>query len=75
MDIAVKVVPRSAKTGLAGKMADGSWKVRLAAVPEQGKANRELIVFLAGHFGVAPGRIHIVSGKTSTHKRIRIDGL
>ncbi len=75
MNIAVKVVPRSAKTGLAGKMADGSWKIRLAAVPEHGKANRELIVFLAEHFGVAPGRVHIVSGKTSTHKRIHIDGL
>ena len=75
MDIAVKVVVRSAETGLAGKMADGSWKVRIAAVPEQGKANRELIVFLAAHFGVAPRRVHILSGKTSTHKRIRIDGL
>lgn len=75
MDIAVKVVPRSAKTGLAGTMANGAWKVKVAAVPEDGKANRELIGFLAAHFGVAPSRVHIVSGKTSTHKRIRIEGL
>lgn len=75
MDIAVKVVLGSAETGLVGKMADGSWKVRIAAVPEQGKANRELIVFLAAHFGVAPSRIQFLSGKTSTHKRIRIEGL
>ncbi len=75
MDLAVKVVPRSAKTGLAGTMADGSWKVRVAAAAEKGKANRELIAFLAAHFGVAPSRVRILSGATSTHKRIRIDDL
>lgn len=75
MDIAVKVVPKSAKTALAGKMADGCWKVRVAAVAERGKANRELIAFLAGHFGVAPSRVRILTGETSTHKRIRIEGI
>ena len=73
MDIRVKVIPKSSKTELAGVMADGTWKIKIAAVPEKGKANRELIEFLAEKLNVAKSRIHIVSGETSHLKRIRVD--
>lgn len=72
MDITVRVIPKSSKTELVGKLADGSLKVRLAAPPEKGKANEELRQFLAGHFGVAPSRVQIVSGATARVKRVRI---
>ena len=73
MDIRVKVIPKSSKTELAGVLADGTWKIKIAAVPEKGKANRELIEFLAEKLNVAKSRIHIVSGGTSHLKRIRVD--
>ena len=73
MDLRVKVIPKSSKTELAGILPDGTWKVKVAAVPEKGKANRELIEFLAQKLGVAKTRIHIVSGETSALKRIRVD--
>ena len=73
MDIAVKVIPKSSRTGLAGQLADGTWKVKIAAAPEKGKANRELCSFLADHFGVPRSRVRIVSGETSHLKRVRID--
>ena len=73
MDIRVKVIPKSSKTELAGYMPDGTWKVKLAVAPEKGKANRALVEFLAGRFGVAKSRIRIVSGETSQLKRIHVD--
>jgi len=54
--IRVKVIPRSAKSEIAGQMADGTLKVKLAAVPEKGRANEALIVVLADHFGHAAKR-------------------
>lgn len=73
MDITVKVTPKSSRTELVGKLPDGTWKVKVAAVPEKGKANRDLCAFLADHFGVPQSRVHILSGETSHLKRVRID--
>jgi uncharacterized protein (TIGR00251 family) len=53
-------------------MADGTLKVKVAAVPEKGKANEELCAVLARHFGVSPRDVEIVTGAASTRKRIRI---
>jgi len=47
MDIRVKVTPKSSKTELTGYLPDGTWKVKVAAAPEKGKANRALCEFLA----------------------------
>lgn len=72
-EIRVKVIPKASKTGLAGYLPDGTWKVKLAAVPEKGKANRELIQFIAQHLGIAKSRVHIISGERSQLKRIQVD--
>lgn len=68
----IKVVPKSAKTEFAGTMDDGTLKIRLAAVPERGKANAELCAFLAHAFGVPQRNVTIVSGETSPRKRIDV---
>ncbi|HTS48643.1 MAG TPA: DUF167 domain-containing protein [Bryobacteraceae bacterium] len=73
MDLRVKVIPRSSRTELAGILADGTWKVKVAAVPEKGKANRALCDFIAEKLGVAKTRVRIVAGETSQLKRVRVD--
>ena len=73
MDLLVKVIPKSSRTELAGILADGTWKVKVAAAPEKGKANRALCEFIAAKLGVAKSRVSIVSGETSQLKRIRVD--
>jgi uncharacterized protein (TIGR00251 family) len=73
LEIRVKVIPKSSKTELAGYLPDGTWKVKVAAPPEKGKANRALCEFLAEKLGVAKSRIRIVTGETSALKRIRIE--
>ena len=68
MTLRVKVIPRSPKTEIVGKMADGTLKIRIAAPPEKNKANNELIRFLTAHYGVK--RVEIISGHTSALKMV-----
>lgn len=75
MDIDVKVVARSAASAVAGAMADGTLKVKVAAIPEKGKANAELCAVLSRHFKVPLSAVTVIAGATSTRKRVRIEGL
>ena len=72
MTIRVKVIPRSAKTELAGEMADGTLKIKIAAVPEKGRANDELCSFLAKYYGVARTEVAVISGQTAALKLVRV---
>jgi len=74
VELNVKVIPRSSKSEVVGAMADGVLKVKVAAVPEKGKANDELCAVLARHFNVAPRDVEVISGQTSTRKRVRVRG-
>ncbi len=70
--IRIKVIPKSPKTELVETMSDGTLKIRVKAPPEKGKANKELIRFLAEHFGTHKESIAIISGKTDHIKLIKI---
>jgi hypothetical protein len=72
VSLLIRVQPKSPPTGWAGVLQDGAWKVRLAAVAEKGKANDELVRFLAAECGVPRAAVEIVAGATSQRKRIRI---
>ena len=68
----VKVRPQAQMTAFRKPLADGTLKIDLAAVPEDGAANEELIRFLAQEFGVPTSGVEIVSGQTSRKKIIRM---
>lgn len=68
----MKVIPRAARSEIAGTMADGTLKARVAAPPEKGRANEELRALLAAHFGVAKNQVEVVSGHTAGLKLVRI---
>jgi uncharacterized protein (TIGR00251 family) len=70
MTLRVKVIPRSAKTEIVGEMADGTLKIKIAAPPEKGKANEELVRFLSAHFGMK--HVEIISGHTAALKMVRL---
>lgn len=69
--IAVKVIPRSHKNEVVG-WENKELKIRIRAVPDKGRANEELIEFLAEHLKVAKSYLKILSGHTSRHKRILV---
>ena len=73
----VLAVPKASKSEIMGVVVDAegkTWlKVRVAAPPEDGKANKALLRFLAKLWGFPTGRLTLISGETSRHKLIRID--
>ena len=73
MTVRVKVIARAARSEIAGTMADGTLKARIAAVPEKGRANEELCTLLAGHFHVPRHAVEIISGHTSPLKLVRVN--
>jgi uncharacterized protein (TIGR00251 family) len=72
--LAVKVIPRAAKNSLVG-WENEELKVRLNAIPEKGKANEELIRFLAQVWKLPKSCFSIESGDASRHKKLLIRGL
>ena len=69
----IKVKTNAVKSELCEMLPEsGIIKVNIAAVPEKGKANRELIKLLAGEFKVDKDKIKIISGKSSKLKLVKI---
>jgi len=76
--VRLKVTPKARRNAVLGLAEDTGGrtclKISLAAVPEGGKANRALIEFLAGEWGVAKSAISVVMGATSRRKVVEIRG-
>ena len=72
--LAVRVIPRAGRSGLAGTR-DDAVLVRLGAAPVDGAANAELVAVLAAAFGVPRRDVAILSGDRSRHKRVRVRGI
>jgi len=70
----VVVVPRAARASIQQR-ADGAIQVRVTAAPVDGAANAALLRFLADVLDVPRSRLEIISGASSRHKRINVDGV
>lgn len=68
----IKVIPKSMRNEVVEIMDDDTIKIRIKAVPEKGKANKELISFLADELDLAKENFEIISGKHDPLKLIRI---
>ena len=69
--LSVRVVPRASRNEIAG-YHDGALRIRVAAPPVEGAANRELIKFLSKSFRVPQSAVTIISGSNSRNKIVRI---
>ena len=69
--VEVKVVPGSSRTEIAGFLGDRI-KIKVAAAPEKGKANAELVRFLAAELGIKKRQVQVVSGQSSAIKQVQI---
>ena len=73
LTFAVHVVPRASRSEITGEH-DGTLRVRIAAPPVAGAANRELIRVLAKSLKLPQNAVEIVSGVNSKRKVVRIHG-
>ena len=73
LTFAVRIVPRASRTEIAGEY-NGALRIRIAAPPVEGAANRELIRLLAKSFKLPQNAVAIVSGAGSKNKIVQIAG-
>jgi hypothetical protein len=72
--LAVRVQPGAARDGIAG-WHGAALKVRVAAPPEDGRANRAVTALLARALRVPPSALEIVRGASRRDKLVRVAGL
>ena len=73
LTFAVQIVPRASRSEITGEY-NGALRVRIAAPPVAGAANRELIRLLAKFFKLPQNAVEIVSGTASKTKIVRVAG-
>jgi uncharacterized protein (TIGR00251 family) len=71
--LTVFVQPKASRTAWVGLHGDAV-KIRIAASPVDGAANRELIRFLAEELSMPMSAIDIHSGACGRHKRVWVRG-
>jgi uncharacterized protein (TIGR00251 family) len=72
--LALRVAPGARRSEVLGRHGDG-WKVSVAAPPERGRANAELVRLLARELAVPAARVTVVRGAAARDKVIEIDGI
>lgn len=69
--LCLHVQPGAKKTEVVGVHGD-ALKIRLAAPPVDGKANRCLLKFIAQQLGIGKSSMVLISGSTARSKRVRV---
>ena len=70
----VRVVPKASRSEIVGSEG-GTLKVRIAAPPVKGKANKALVKLLAKTLGVSGSQVEIISGHKTRRKTVRVYGV
>lgn len=74
VQLRLHVQPGASRTGIAGLHGD-ALKIRVAAPPADGRANHELLDYLAECLGVARARIVLVKGESGRRKTVIVQGI
>ncbi len=69
----VRVVTRADTVAIAGIQDDGALKIRLTESPAEGRANAQLVEFLAEVLDVNADQIEIVAGGDKPNKIISVE--
>ena len=69
----VRAQPGARRSGLTG-VHDGALKIAVTQAAEKGKANAAIVTLLSKELSVPKSRLLILSGETSSRKRILIQG-
>jgi len=72
--LTLRVSPGAARSVIVGRHGAG-WKVRVAAAPEDGKANDAVVRLLADTLALPARDVQIVSGRSSRDKTVALEGM
>ena len=74
--LTIKVIPKAQRTELVevmeGSEGEQILKIKVAAVPEKGKANKALCDYVAKELGVSKSSVSVSQGHTSQRKVLKI---
>jgi uncharacterized protein (TIGR00251 family) len=70
----VRVVPGARRSEVVGRLGE-AWKVRIAAPPERGRANEELVTLLARTLRVPRSSVRVARGHTTGQKLVEVQRL
>lgn len=70
MKLLVRAIPGAQRTQVMEWLDDNHVKIRLNAAPEKGKANAELITFVAKRLGIPKSHVTVLKGTTSRNKTL-----
>jgi uncharacterized protein YggU (UPF0235/DUF167 family) len=72
--LSLRVLPGGRRDAVVGRYGDG-WKVRVAAAPERGAANRALVRLLADALSLPERSVVVVSGHAARDKIVELRGI
>ena len=64
--------PRAGQDRIAGRIGE-RLKIRIGSAPVDGAANKALVRFLSGQFGVTRSRVRLVAGHRGRNKTVEIE--
>ena len=70
----LRVAPAARRSEIVGRHGD-AWRVRVAAAPDRGRANDELLDLLAAALDVPRPQLTLVAGTSSRDKLVELTGL
>ena len=70
----VKVVPGSRSSSIVGMLGD-RLKIKVAAPPEDGKANAAVCALMAETLGIATRAVEVIAGTSNPEKTLRVTGV
>jgi hypothetical protein len=70
----LRVVPGAKRDAFVGRHGQG-WKVRVAAPPERGAANRAVVALLARTLRLPEAAVAVVSGHGTRDKIVELSGI
>jgi uncharacterized protein len=72
--IRVKVTPGAQRTEVIGRHGE-VWRIRVASVPERGRANEAALRLLAETLSLPRRNLSVVAGHTARDKLVAADGI
>jgi uncharacterized protein len=72
--LSLRVSPGASRAAIVGRHGP-AWKLRVAAAPEDGKANAAVVRLLADVLDISERDVEIVSGHTSRDKTVALTGI
>jgi len=72
MLLTIHATPNAKKTEITGWLDDNTVKIKIAAPPRDGKANQELVRFLAEYYKKSKSSIKIVRGAMTRIKQVEV---